>query len=301
MEKDIFEKEFKALGTDIYIQVVGAENKREEILWIFNEVENIYKEKESIFSRFNPESELSRLNNNLGVFNKVSAELKYLAQESLRYYLQSEKIFDPRILSKLEKIGYKNNFTDNNFEEDDLLSDEAFETDLKNDLVLEGDKIKIFKKMDFSGVAKGYITDKVASFLAANGWENFLVDSGGDMYASGLNRYEEKWGIALEGTENEDEILAEISNEGLATSGNTRKHWEINGKKFHHLINPENVNHFGFALKSVTVIAKTTQEADVLAKVLFILGPTAGLEFANKNKIKSIFLKDNKEVFKANL
>lgn len=301
MEKNIFEKEFKALGTDIYIQIVAPETEKERALLNFAEIENIYKKNELIFSRFDENSELSKLNSNLGVFFEVSEDFIYLAQESLKCYTKSGKIFDPRILDSLEKIGYKNSFKNNDFNIKEDLSAEIFEKDLKEDLIISEGKVKFLRKMDFSGIAKGHITDKVANFLLTNGWENFLADSGGDMYASGLNRKEERWGIALEESENENEIIAEISNECIATSGNTRKHWEIGDKKFHHLLNPKNISQFNFDLKSVTVIADTVQRADVLAKVLFILGPVNGLNFANKNNIKSIFLKNNKEIFKLNL
>jgi len=235
----------------------------------------------------------------LGVFQEGSDDIIYLAKKSLDYYLKSDKFFDPRILERLDGMGYRKNFKENVFDAKDGFLTEIFKKDLAQDLIISGGKVKFLRKIDFSGIAKGYITDKVAEFLFSRGWRNFLVDSGGDMHASGLNKRGEKWGIALEESENENEIIAEISNEGIATSGNTRKYWEIDGKKFHHLINPKNVDEFSFDLKSVTVIAGTTQEADVMAKVLFLMGLEKGLKFSNENGIKSIFLKNNKKIIKS--
>jgi len=299
MEDNIFEKEFRALGTDVYIGIVAPENEGEKISLSFNGAENICKEKELILSRFNPESELSNLNNNLGIFHKVGEDIFYLTQKSLGYYLKSERIFDPRILEGLEKIGYKSNFLDNDFCTKDYFSKEIFSKDLNEDLIIEGKLVKFYRKMDFSGIAKGYIADEIVKTLHLDGWKDFLVDLGGDMHASGLNVRGEMWGIALEGAEDENEVIAEISNEGIATSGNTRKHWEIGGKKFHHLINPLDIDKFSFKLKSVTVVADTTEEADVLAKILFLMGLDKGLQFADENNIKSIFLKDTKEIIKS--
>lgn len=301
MEKNIFEKEFKALGTDIYIQIVAPEIEKERALLSFDKVENIYRSKELIFSRFNSESELFKFNNNLGVFHEASEDFVYLAKKSLDYYLKSKKNFDPRILDILKKIGYRKSFGENNFNIDVNFSSEIFKKELKEDLLIEDNNIKFLKKMDFSGIAKGYVTDKVVEFLSKEGWKNFLVDSGGDMYARGLNKKREKWGIALEGSKNEDEIIAEISNEGIATSGNTRRNWKVREKKFHHLINPRNVKEFNFNLKSVTVISENTQDADVMAKVLFIMGLENGLKFSDNNKIRSIFLKNNKDIIKLNI
>ena len=53
--------------------------------------------------------------------------------------------------------------------------------------------------MDFSGIAKGYITDEAAAYSKKRGWKNFLVDSGGDIYAAGQNHRRERWRIAIEG------------------------------------------------------------------------------------------------------
>ena len=143
--------------------------------------------------------------------------------------------------------------------------------------------------MDFSGIAKGYITDKITEFLSRQGWENFLVDSGGDIYAKGFDEQKEKWKIGLEGFP-EEKIILRLSGEAVATSGITRKKWESNGKKFHHLINPHNFKRFDFDLKSVTVIQKNTIDADVWAKVLFLQGKEEGIKLSDRKKIQSLFL-----------
>ncbi|MFZ2153699.1 MAG: FAD:protein FMN transferase [Candidatus Moraniibacteriota bacterium] len=297
MEKNIFEKEFKALGTDIYLQIIASPAEALKIEKTFVFIEDFYRKKELVFSRFNPDSELTKLNKKLKEFNRASEDILYVASVALDYYAKSEGIFDPRILADLEDLGYKYNFTENEFKDKRFpLGSET--SDLAQDLVVAGKEVKFSKKMDFNGIAKGYITDLVAKFLLKEGWQDFLVDSGGDMYASGLNRHSEKWGIALEGTVDENEIFLEISNKGIATSGNTRKCWEVGGRKFHHLINPKNKNEFSFDLKTVTVTAENTMKADIWAKVLFIMGIEEGISFAKKNKINSIFLKNNQEVIK---
>ncbi|MFA6184330.1 MAG: FAD:protein FMN transferase [Parcubacteria group bacterium] len=300
MKINVFEKEFKALGTDIYLQLVSEEFDIHKAERDFLKVVDIYKRQEKLLSRFDKDSELSKINYNLGKFVQVSRDIVYLAEKSLEYYDKSRGIFDLRILEKLEAIGYRRDFRQNKFEENKSFQKKLFDKNLKNDLIIKNNEVKFLKKMDFSGIAKGYITDRIADFLILQRWDNFLVDSGGDMYAKGKNKNKEKWGIALEESRNENKTLIEISDEAVATSGNTRKFWEIDGKKFHHLINPINSDKFDFDLKSVTVIAKNTLEADVMAKVLFLLGIEKGFKFANKNKIKSIFLKKDKTMVMSN-
>ncbi len=255
MAEKIFEKEWRALGTDIYVQLVSDALQETIAKKIFSEIENIYSRQAHIFSRFDPDSELSKMNAHLGEFFEASSDFLSLSKKSLTYFKESGGLFDPRILETLEKIGYDRSFSKENFSSDkveDMTLAEEEKTELKDDLIIVNGRIKFQKRMDFSGIAKGVITDRVAENLRLQGFENFLVDSGGDMFASGKNNLGDPWGIALEGSHNENETLLEISNEAVATSGNVRRNWKKGEKKFHHLVNPHRLNDFSFALQSVT-------------------------------------------------
>ena len=283
------ESRLKALGTDIFLIVVcEKEGKKNQAQKNLEEIRKIYKRQEKIFSRFNKESELSFLNNNLGKFQKASMEIVEVSQLALKYNLETDGLFDPRIIDVLESIGYGEDFKKKNF----VISrdkNESVRGELKDDLKIEKDKVFFGHRMDFSGIAKGYITDQIAEFLKNKGWKNFLVDSGGDIFAGGLDETEKKWKISLENIP-EEKMILEISNEAVATSGITRRKWKVGQLKFHHLIDPKNSEKFNFDLQSVTVVAKNTTEADVMAKVLFLRGKENGLEFSQKENTKSIFL-----------
>ena len=302
MKKKVFEKDFRALGTKINIRIIGESGEYTKSVADLFEAEGIYVKQQKIFSRFDKESELSFLNSNLGRFKKASDDMICLARECLKCYAETNGIFDPRILEYLENIGYKESFDLNDFKkEKEIFLEKSVSTPLENDLIIrESGEIKFNKRMDFTGLAKGYITDKVSQFLSSQGWNNFLVDSGGDMYAKGLNEEGLSWGIGLEGYKNEDEVIFEISNQGLATSGNTRKFWGLGEKKIHHLINPKDKNHFDFEIKTVTVLAENATRADLLAKFIFILGLEDGLRWANENEIPCVFLKSESEIIRSN-
>jgi FAD:protein FMN transferase len=183
---------------------------------------------------------------------------------------------------------------------------------LEKDIIIKKNKVLFNHRMDFSGIAKGYITDKAAEFLKNRGFQNFLIDSGGDIYASGKDCDGEPWLISIEGAD-ESRLNFNLSDRGVATSGITRKKWEVlpphpnyhsnlrnshqlhfgcggMGKKYHHLINPKNPETFLFDLKSVTVIAENTEKADIWAKTLYLMGKDRGLKYSNENKIASVFL-----------
>ena len=299
MGQHIFEKEWRALGTDIYVQIVGSASQAAETEITFLAVQKLYAAQERIFSRFDAESELSFLNAHLGEFCEASVDMLAVGQKSVQYFEESGGLFDPRILDNLEKIGYAKSFSENNFMDNSAAVVEGMSgQDLAQDLIVQGTQLKFLRRMDFSGIAKGYITDRVVEFLAEKGYHNFLVDSGGDMFAAGKNHLGDSWGISLEGRRDENEILLELSAEAVATSGNVRRQWQRGGKKFHHLINPHNVTDFSFALQSVTVVESTVERADVMAKVLFLLGLEKGLKLAEEKRMRTIFLQPDGEIIK---
>lgn len=298
MKYQLIHSGFRALGTEINIQIVvhksGAEARAEGII---AGIKKLYREKQKIFDRFDPESEITRLNKNLGLFQDASANMAYLAERALYYYKISQGLYDPRIIEMLEKIGYDSDFRKKNFQKKEMPEKfRPFDKPLEKELQIKGKKLFFSRRMDFSGIAKGYITDEAAAYLRKGGWKNFLVDSGGDIYAAGENTDGGRWRIEIEGVPKEKLIL-EISEQGVATSGISRKKWQIKGKKFHHLVNPQNPNEFSYETRSVSVIAKNTENADGRAKVLVLMGKDRGMEFARKNKIAAAFLDYKGNIF----
>jgi len=295
-----FEKtsDFRALGTDVDIRIVFSDEKeKEKVQDDLAKTKKIFISKEKIFSRFDAESELCRLNENIGVWKKVSPDMLYLAGRALYYNGISGGLYDPRVIDVLEKIGYDKDFKTKDFSKAELPpSFSMFETGLGDDLKIEKQKIFFARRMDFSGIAKGYIVDCAAEYLKNQGWKNFLVDAGGDMNLNGANAEEKKWRIAVEGVP-EKKLMLEITNAGIATSGISRKKWQIKGKKFHHLVNPKDPNNFSYETRTVSVIAENTENADGRAKVLVLMGKEKGMDFAKENKIAAIFLDYKGNIF----
>lgn len=300
MNKPVSKSDFKALGTDIHIEIVfgnSSPKEKEKAGKDLFEIENIYRAKQKVFCRFNVESELSRLNQNLGKYNPASKDILYLAGRALFYNKISGGFYDPRVIEILEKIGYKKDFKKNDFSKTVAPGKlNGIKGDLPEDLKIKRNEIFFSRRMDFSGIAKGYITDCAAEFLKRQGWKNFLVDSGGDMSIAGKNAEGEKWRIEIEGVPKEN-IFLEITEKGVAASGISRKKWEIGGKRFHHLVNPKKPNEFSCEIRTVSVIAENTENADGRAKTLVLMGKKRGLEFAKKNKIAAIFLDCKGDIF----
>jgi thiamine biosynthesis lipoprotein len=142
-------------------------------------------------------------------------------------------------------------------------------------------------QLDLSAVAKGYGVDWVANFLSARGFEHYMVEIGGELRLQGLNAKGQPWRIAIEQPESLQAVFKAISlsDQGMATSGEYRNYFEVDGKRYSHTINPATGYPIEHNLASVTVIAPTCAEADAWATALNVLGPEKGMAIANKEKL----------------
>lgn len=294
MASELIKFDFESLGTDIEITVVSMKGvvSRENLK---KRIREFFQKKEKIFNRFDVQSELSQLNDKLGSFNSASCDIIELGKKSLLYYSETEKYFDPRILDFLCQIGYDRKFSEAKFSfprvEKLRFKKELFKKTLGKELKISGGMIFFGCPMDFSGIAKGWIVDEAAKYLKNLGFSDILVDAGGDIRILGKDLAGEDWRVSLEGF-SQEKILIELDDvfQGIATSGITRRKWEVSGKRVHHLVNPKNPGKFDFSLRSVTVVARNTEVADVWAKTLFLMGQEKGREFSSQKNIKSIFL-----------
>jgi FAD:protein FMN transferase len=290
----MIKENFRAMGTEISVEIVLNEKLSEKAAEdAIGKVKIIFQKNEKIFSRFRADSELNMLNNNLGKEAGISKEMFEVLELCLKFNQISTGYFDPRVISNLERIGYDRDFKSNDLNRrgEEAINFEKIEGDLTDDILLNFEKksVTLAKRIDTTGIAKGYTVDEATECLMWAGFENFIIDAGGDMFARGKNIEGGSWRIGIEGLADE-KLMLKLEKEGIATSGIDRKRWQIGEKKFHHLINPKDPENFSFDIKTVTVIADKTVEADGRAKVLVLMGKAEGLNFANKNKTKALFL-----------
>ena len=148
-------------------------------------------------------------------------------------------------------------------------------------------------RVDLSAFAKGHAVDLVADLLDKRALPNYLVEIGGEMRMRGLNGRLEKWAIAVE-TPNRDsrsvETIVRLTDAAMATSGDYRNYFEHEGRFYSHTIDPRTGFPVTHDAASVTVVADTAAFADAAATALLVLGPGAGLELAERERIAALFL-----------
>lgn len=137
------------------------------------------------------------------------------------------------------------------------------------------------KVLNFNAIAQGYTCDVVADYLHAIGVHNMLVDIG-EIYCEGFNAAGKGWTIGVDnpvdGNNTPGRDLRGIWQSdgrpyGIVTSGNYRKFYIRDGKKYAHTIDPRTGYPVEHNLLSATVVAPTAAEADALATACMVIGP----------------------------
>lgn len=159
-------------------------------------------------------------------------------------------------------------------------------------------------ELNVNGVMQGFAADKVAELLDANGCHDYLVNMLGEVKARGHKVNNEPWHIAIE-TPNYDnehphsvEKLVSLGNNGMATSGNYRNYYELDGKRISHIIDPFTGRPIENKVASVSVVNASAARADGLTKPLLIMGEVDGVAWAQQKGISAMFIVREGEGFK---
>lgn len=156
---------------------------------------------------------------------------------------------------------------------------------------LELDKagLRIYKEkgiyVDLSAIAKGYATDVIGELLEVHGIHNYMVEIGGELKIRGHNFAEKPWTIGVEKpTLGHEGTMQKVSgdNVGIATSGDYRNFYEVDGKRVSHTLDPKTGKPIEHNLASVTVITDTGGAADAYATAINVLGPDLGYDLATE-------------------
>ena len=225
---------------------------------------------------------------------------------SFDIYLQSKGAFDPSIGQLINAWGFgkKENHTPPTQKQiDSLLAltgmDKVHYIDTPRGAFIKKDNPNI--QLNFNAIAQGYTSDVIAEYFLSKQISNFIVEVGGELVIHGRNTLKNKpWRIGIDNPlqkpDEDREIVAtvELTDCGLATSGNYRKLWRdsLTGQKYVHTINPKTGRPQPSNLLSATVIAPSAMLADGYATTLMALG---GIEkakdfLAQHKELKAVLL-----------
>lgn len=140
-------------------------------------------------------------------------------------------------------------------------------------------------QLDFNAIAQGYASDLVARMLDSLGIVRYIVDVGGEIRAKGRKPNGDRWVVGIEkpaGNAMDDRVVMKrmyLEDRSLVTSGNYRKYFEENGRRYSHTIDPATGLSVQHALLSATVLCLDCWEADALATACMVMGPDSARAF----------------------
>lgn len=148
-------------------------------------------------------------------------------------------------------------------------------------------------EVDLSAVAKGYAVDRVAEALEELGYSRYLVEVGGELRAGAAKADGTAWRVAIETPDAAVRAVygvVEITDRSVATSGDYRNFYELDGVEYAHLIDPRTGRPVLHAGASVSVIHPRDAVADAWATALSVLGPEEGFEVAEREGLAALFI-----------
>ncbi len=142
-------------------------------------------------------------------------------------------------------------------------------------------------RLDFASIAKGYGVDQIAALLRDNGINNFIVEIGGDVYVSGEKKSGQPWAVGINVPQHmaaftDVRRAVALSDRAIATSGDYRNFFEVDGRRYNHVLDPKTGYPIRTGVVSASVVADTCALADGLATALMVMTPADSLKTINR-------------------
>lgn len=274
---------------------------REAAASALDEVDRI----DRLMSHYKKDSELSRVNREAAKAPvKVDPELFDFIAECLRYSRESEGAFDITVGPLMKAWGF--------FRGEGRMPGEAELALARNSVgyqhvILNREDGTIFfdkagVQLDLGGIAKGYAVDRAAAVLKRRGVTNALISAGGSTtYAMGAPPGKPAWEIELQNPIARDKIATRVrlKDQALSVSGSYEKFFELNGKRYSHIMDPRT----GWPVQGVLSVAVITGDGlsgDALDNVFYVLGVERGKASMKKFSANEVifFLPDSRKEWK---
>lgn len=252
----------------------------EDALGLYSAVSDLMSLLEDEWSVMDKDSILSQLNR--GQTPELDADHTEFLKRVEELSERTGGIFDPKLYSVSAAWG----FIDGNGR---VPTDEQIQTALAD------------KKWDLGAAVKGYAGQEAVKLLQELGAERALMDLGGNIQTFGSKADGSPWRIGIKDPAGGTANLCVVSVEGtmsIVTSGDYERCFELDGKKYHHIMDPKTGKPAQSGLSSVTVICADGLTADVLSTALFVMGLEKGSEFwRNSNDFEALFVTQDGKLY----
>lgn len=293
----VLETVFFALGTTNRVTVSACRDRIAAGEAIKRAEERVHALHDRL-SVFQPESEISLLNASAGCSSvPVSADTFHLLSQSRRYSALSGGAFSitTRALSALWEIHARCGTTPSRMEVEHALSLVNDQDILLDEEAQTAELLRFGQSVDLGAIAKGYAADEVRRILLEGGVTGALINLGGtvcvigDAKQVGIQHPDRLTGIAMG--------RVSLSDKCAVTSGDYERFYEVDGTRYHHIVDPRTGYPSRSGLRSVTLIGECALALDALSTAVFVLGAEAGLPLMREAGIEAVFVTDQLDVF----
>ncbi|MGI6085428.1 MAG: FAD:protein FMN transferase [Acetivibrionales bacterium] len=170
-------------------------------------------------------------------------------------------------------------------------------------VIVDSDKKTVYLKeknmrLDVGAVAKGFATEIVANELIKQGYTSFIISSGGNVRTVGepLDPSRKKWGIGIQNPDGNPNNPSEpsldilyLNDQSLVTSGDYQRQYKVNGKMYHHLIDPVTLMPADY-FRAVSIVAKDSGVADFMSTTIFLTPYEEGRKLVESLGIDAIWI-----------
>lgn len=280
------------MGTSYSIQWLGDASRLTEIQ---TQIDVLLESVNQQMSTYRKDSELSQFNQAIAPYSQIiSPEFSRVIQQSIEINQLTGGYFDISIGPLVNLWGFGPDKRPSKQPSKSAI--EAVMQDVGLQAVrLNGVELSktAQRYLDLSAIAKGFAVDEVADYLQSLGYANYLVEIGGEIRAGGVKQANTPWKIAIEAPDiNERRVqkILSLDDVAVATSGDYRNYYEVDGQMFSHTIDPFTGYPVHHTLASVTVLSKSCAQADALATAMLAMGHERAKSFAEKQNLRVYFV-----------
>ncbi len=258
---------------------------------------------EAIFSNWRPESAVSRFNVSRGTeWREVPRELAEVITFAQLISKETGGAFDVTVSPLIDLWGFGAKGRAKEIPSGEAVSQAKTRCGWEK-LEVQPDPPRLRKtqpdvEINVSALVEGHAVDDLVKRLRAAGYQHFLLDVGGELYASGVKPDGSAWEVGVQRPEADARDLAgtlPLRDMALATSGTYQQYFENGGKRYPHVLDARTGRPITHEVVSVSVLARSCAEADAWATALLILGPVEGRALARKLGLDALFMSESSQ------
>ncbi len=296
-KEPFYQEQAYVFGTQVDVSIYGADDAkaRQATVAVMHEFQRLH----DMLHAWKP-SELSELNSAIvqGTSQRVSAELAGMLRDAARVSAESGGLFNPAIGGLIQTWGFQADDFKAVLPDEKKVAALVKEDPQMHDLVITSGEVRSRNRavqLDLGGYAKGYALDRAKTILMEQGIHNALVNIGGNVLALGMHG-DRPWRVGIQHPRKPGPlaILELRDGEAIGTSGDYQRYFELDGKRYCHLIDPRS----GYPVQGVQAVTILTRgeeaglASDSASKPLFVAGASGWRDAARKAQLDEALLID---------